>query len=225
MTQPSLPTGRFVAFSSYATNLAPGDANGAAHIFVYDRQRNTLERVSVSSAGIPANRDALTPALSAGGRYVAYASAASNLVNGDANGAVDIFVHDRLARHTSRASLAVTAAWTGVEADADSYGPSALAADGRFVAFVSAAANLATGDDNGVADVFIHERADLPAYTLAGRIVDTANRPLEGVVVRAGPHSATTGSDGRFAFTHITGGTYTLTAERQGYSFSPSAAP
>ena len=213
--------GRFVAFSSYATNLVPGDANGAAHIFVYDRQRNTLERVSVSSAGIPANRDALTPALSAGGRYVAYASAASNLVNGDANGAVDIFVHDRLARHTSRASLAVTAAWTGVEADADSYGPSALAADGRFVAFVSAAANLATGDDNGVADVFIHERADLPAYTLAGRIVDTANRPLEGVVVRAGPHSATTGSDGRFAFTHITGGTYTLTAERQGYSFSP----
>ncbi len=213
--------GRFVAFSSYAANLVPGDANGAAHIFVYDRQRNALERISVSSAGIPANRDARTPAISADGRYVAYASAASNLVNGDANGAVDIFVYDRLARRTSRVSLAVTAPWTGVEADADSYGPPALSADGRFVAFVSAAANLADGDDNGMADVFIHERADLPAYTLAGRIVDTANRPLEGVVVRAGPHSATTSSDGRFAFTHITGGTYTLTAERSGYSFSP----
>ncbi len=80
--------------SSYATNLVPGD-NGAAHIFVYDRQR-MLERVW--SRPLTAT---LHVALSAGGRYVAYASAAkAGLVNGDANGAVDIFVHDRLACYT-----------------------------------------------------------------------------------------------------------------------------
>ncbi len=222
--------GRWVVFSAQATNLIANDANGAngaAHIFVYDRQSGALERVSVSSAGIPANRDAATPAISADGRFVAYASAASNLVDGDGNGMADIFVFDRATRHTGRASVAVTAPWTAAEANSDSQGPPALSADGRFVAFVSSASNLAAADDgaedtNAAADVFLHERTDLPAYVLAGRIVDTAKRPVEGVLITAGPHRAVSGPDGKYRLEPVTGGTYTLAAQSGSYSFTPA---
>jgi cold shock CspA family protein len=105
---PSLSAdGRFVAFTSYAWNLAPGDTNGSADVFVHDRDADgdgicdepgaiATHRVSVRSTGVQGNRSSGSSWLSADGRFVAFASGASTLVPGDTNGTYDVFVHDRL---------------------------------------------------------------------------------------------------------------------------------
>ena len=84
--------GRFVAFSSYASNLVPGDTKGWYDVFVHDRQTGKTRRVSVSSGGAQGNGNSGYPGISADGRFIAFASAASNLVPGDTNNLADIFV-------------------------------------------------------------------------------------------------------------------------------------
>src|SRR5205807_9227046 len=79
----------------HAAMLISGDTNGATDVFVRDRQTGTTERVSVASGGRQGNGFSLGPVLSADGRFVAFHSAATNLVAGDTNGATDVFVHDR----------------------------------------------------------------------------------------------------------------------------------
>ena len=127
--------GRYVAFSSRATNLVQGDTNGAIDVFVRDVQAGTTERVSVSSTGGQGDGDSGVEhastngrpvAISADGRYVAFTSFATNLVPGDTNGVEDVFVHDRLTGITARVSTATT----------PSHDPSP-SGDGRFVAFDS----------------------------------------------------------------------------------------
>ncbi len=145
--------GRFVAFESVASNLVGGDTNGLDDIFVRDRQTGTTERVSVATGGGQANGHSFEPAISADGRFVAFYSEATNLVSGDTNGADDIFVHDRQTGTTERVSVATG----GAEATDYSYTP-AISADGRFVAFRSDATNLVSGDTNGTADIFVHDR-------------------------------------------------------------------
>src|SRR5213078_1568312 len=93
--------GRFVAFHSTATNLVAGDTNGATDVFVRDRQTGTTERVSVASGGTQGNGSSAGPVLSADGGLVAFHSTATNLVAGDANGAYDVFVHDRAVSTTT----------------------------------------------------------------------------------------------------------------------------
>ncbi|MBT2514694.1 HYR domain-containing protein [Arthrobacter sp. ISL-30] len=89
--------GRYVAFGSLADNLLPGDTNGAYDVFVGDRVTGSIERVSVASDGSQANGGlSLAPAISADGRYAAFASIASNLVPDDTNNTYDVFVRDRV---------------------------------------------------------------------------------------------------------------------------------
>jgi Tol biopolymer transport system component len=151
--------GRVVAFASLAGNLVTQDTNGVADIFVHDRVTGTTERVSVDSRGRQGDGHsgivgvAGYPAISADGRFVAFPSAATNLVKKDRNGATDIFVHDRLTGTTERASVSSA----GVQSNGFSEGP-AISADGRFVAFHSNADNLVPGDDNFADDVFVHDR-------------------------------------------------------------------
>ena len=204
--------GRFVAFLSDASNLVSGDTNGVRDVFVHDRATGTTDRVSVSSAGEEVNLASTGLALSGDGRFVAFASFATNVVGDDSNELSDIFVRDRLSGTTTRVNLYPG----GVEADGNSFRPSisadghviafdseafnldwsdtndvfdvyvttrasglltrvsvddnggvaggpsfrpVLSADGRFVAFYSEASNLAAGDTNGAADVFLHDRA------------------------------------------------------------------
>jgi Tol biopolymer transport system component len=94
--QPALSAdGRFVAFSSYASNLVPGDTNDEEDVFVRDRRTGKTERVSLGPNGIQGNGDSggiYTPALSTDGRFVAFDSEASNLVPGDTNNWQDVFV-------------------------------------------------------------------------------------------------------------------------------------
>ena len=89
--------GRYVAFMSVATNLVAGDTNGKLDVFVRDLQAGSTERVTVATDGTQGNFDSNWPALSANGRFVAFLSAASNLVAGDTNGFEDVFVRDRVA--------------------------------------------------------------------------------------------------------------------------------
>jgi Tol biopolymer transport system component len=145
--------GRYVAFYSWASNLVPGDTNGATDVFVRDRLNGTTERVSVNSAGGEANGGSGATSISADGRYVAFGSGASNLVPDDTNRRADIFVRDRVNGTTERVNV-------------DSRGDEAnrspaihtISGDGRYVAFVTNATNLVRGDTNDKRDVFVHDR-------------------------------------------------------------------
>jgi len=217
--------GRFVAFESDAWNLVPGDTSpfdfppGHRDVFVHDLQTDITERVSLSTTSDPGNGDSDFAALSYDGRYVAFGSAASNLVPGDRNGWNDVFVRDRQAGTTERVSVSstggegtsfsgfpvmtpdarfvvfgsygfgfvvppptnsffntfvhdrltgatelVSVTATGGEADGESFVNTGVSADGRFVAFASAADDL-VADDTPAAfpygtDVFVRDRAE-----------------------------------------------------------------
>src|SRR3990172_7658500 len=177
--------GRFVAFSSDATNLVSGDTNLASDIFVRDRQTGSTERVSVDGAGSQANGSSYEPAISADGRFVGFSSMASNLVPGDTNGTRDIFVHDRQTGATERANVDSA----GSEANAAAFFP-AISGDGRFVAFSSDAGNLVPADANGTTDIFVRDRQ---AGTTERASLNSAGSEGNG----ASDESAVS-SDGRF---------------------------
>ena len=145
--------GRFVAYTSDATNLVPGDTNGQPDVFAYDRMTQTTRRVSIGSGAVQANSGAAEPAISANGRFVAFISESTNLVRGDTNRTFDVFVHDRKMGTTERVSLGKN----GAQSNGISQRP-VISADGRFVAFKSYATNLVAGDTNGQLDVFVHDR-------------------------------------------------------------------
>jgi Tol biopolymer transport system component len=125
-------------------------------VFVRDRQTGTTERVSVGKNKTQANRFSSPPSISTDGRFVAFASFASNLVPGDTNDATDVFVRDRQAGTTERVSVSSSGAQNNDPA-ASSNSPD-ISADGRFVVFASDAVNLVAGDTNGVRDVFVRDR-------------------------------------------------------------------
>jgi len=145
--------GRYVAFSSDASNLISGDTNLRRDVFVFDRWTRTTERVSVSTAGQQGNSDSDLPSISADGRYVAFQSFASNLVTNDTNGVSDIFVYDRLNGTIERVSVSSA----GAQAGGGSLSPS-ISSDGQLVAFASSAPDLIANDTNGFTDVFVRDR-------------------------------------------------------------------
>ncbi len=142
--------GRYVCFASMATNLVTGDTNGQNDIFVHDRVTGVTKRVNVAEDGTQANGYSERPAISADGRYVAYQSTATNLMAGDTNGNMDVYVRDWMAEHTTRASI--TSGLT--EPDGACY-CGGISADGRFIASPSLATNMVGGDTNGASDVFL----------------------------------------------------------------------
>ena len=145
--------GRFVAFASQATNLVPGDTNNEADVFVRDRSSGTIERVSVGPAGVQANAGSRQLAISPDGRFVAFYTYASNLVRGDTNGGYDVFLRDRKWGITRRVSVGPN----GVQGDKDC-GYATISADGRLIAFSSAASNLVRNDTNRRIDIFVRDR-------------------------------------------------------------------
>ena len=181
--------GRFVSFSSDATNLVSGDTNLAPDIFVHDRQTGSTERMSVDGAGSQANGSSYEPAIGADGRFVAFSSMASNLVAGDTNGTRDVFVHDRQTGATERVNVDSA----GSEANAAAFFP-AISGDGRFVAFSSDAGNLAPGDTNPASDVFVRDRQTGTTERAS------VNSAVDGAV--GASYAPAVSSDGRFvAFT------------------------
>ena len=98
-------SGRYVAFFSLASNLVSGDTNGTGDVFVHDRKTGQTTLVSVASDGTQANGGSVHASISANGRYVAFQSEASNLVSGDTNNTIDVFVHDRVTGQTTLVSV------------------------------------------------------------------------------------------------------------------------
>jgi Tol biopolymer transport system component len=144
--------GRYVVLNSIARNLVPGDTNDMMDVFVHNRGSGQTTRISVSTGGQQGNGSSDSGAMSANGRYVVFASTASNLVEGDTNRASDVFLHDQASGVTSRVSLS----GRGRQANGPSFMP-AISADGRYVAFQSFASNLVRGDTNGLTDVFVRD--------------------------------------------------------------------
>lgn len=142
--------GRFVVFSSRATNLVPDDTNGVDDVFVHDRQTGLTERVSVSNDGAQAVGSSFGSTISANGRFVAFQSFGL-LVDGIAYDG--IFVRDRQLGQTELVSVSSE----GTPANGASH-TARLSADGRFVVFVSEADNLVVNDTNNWLDIFIHDR-------------------------------------------------------------------
>jgi Tol biopolymer transport system component len=145
--------GRFVAFSSGASAIVPGDHNRAVDVFVRDLWRRRTTRVSLSSAGAEGNGASFFPSISADGRFVAFRSFARNLVPNDHNRVEDVFVHDRVTNVTERISVGTS----GREANGPSVS-SSISGDGSVVVFSSVASNLVANDRNNVMDVFVRER-------------------------------------------------------------------
>jgi LPXTG-site transpeptidase (sortase) family protein len=145
--------GRYVVFRSLASNLVSGSpVSGIDQIFLRDKQTNTTTHISISSNGTLGNNNSFSPAISADGRYITYYSDASNLVAGDTNGQLDIFLRDTQTNTTTRLSLALN----GQQANQSSYFPD-ISANGRYVVFLSDATNLVVGDTNGLADIFLRD--------------------------------------------------------------------
>ncbi len=145
----------------------------------------TTIRVSVDSAGVQANGSSDNPAISADGHSVAFTSGATNLVAGDTNGQVDVFVRNLQTGTTNRVSVDSA----GLQATASSSAP-AINGDGRVVAFASSAANLVSGDANGAQDVFVH---DLLSGTTVRASVTSA-----GVEGNGSSSAPSISADGRF---------------------------
>lgn len=180
--------GRFVAFVSWASNLVPRDTNEDPDVFVRDRQTRQTERVSVGAGGIQGYGMCYYTSISADGRFVAFESASGNLVPGDTNGLVDVFVRDRLRGTTERVSVGPN----GVQSDGDEVSQHpVISPGGRYVGFTSNATSLVPGDHNHTLDVFIRDRvvgvtrrmsggpsngpSDYPAISAGGRFVAFAS--------------------------------------------------
>ncbi len=176
--------GRYVAFYSAADNLVPGDTNGTYDVFVRDIEAGTTRRVSVSSAGDQGDGASEWAHITPDGRYVAFFSYASNLVSGDTNQLRDIFVHDLVTSTTERVNLTTAG---GQASFGDSLFPS-MSSDGRYVAFMSYATNLVSGDTNGVGDVFVR---DLVAHTTERVSVNDAG--AQGTGASSFPRMSDTG--------------------------------
>jgi hypothetical protein len=179
--------GRYVAFVSLASNLVAGDTNGAADVFVRDRQTGTTERVSVGSGNLQGNADCYAPcAISADGRYVVFASDATNLAFSDTNNSTDVFLHDRQTGNTERVDVSSS----GAQANFGGYSPS-ISSDGRFVAFESGATNLVANDTNGFNDVFLRDR-----WNGTTELVSFGPNFVQGNASSDGPCAVS--SDGRY---------------------------
>ena len=145
--------GRFVAFSSGADNLVSGDTNGRYDVFVHDCRSGATELVSVDSSGTQGNNNSFGPSISGDGRFVAFASLATNLTPATTGGWGDVFVRDRQTGTTELVSYVAA----GRAGNGRSASPS-ISADGRYVAFTSWASDLVSVDTNGTYDVFVHDR-------------------------------------------------------------------
>lgn len=163
-SQPAISAdGRFVAFTSKASNLVAGDTNRKTDIFVRDMLLGQTERISVATDGSQANDDSTEPAISGNGRFVVFTSTATNLVPTTLNltdddwyrgPGISVFIHDRQAHTTTLVSISSN----GVPSDERAW-LGDVSYDGRYVIFSSHCEHLVMPDYNGNRrDVFRHDR-------------------------------------------------------------------
>jgi dipeptidyl aminopeptidase/acylaminoacyl peptidase len=142
--------GRFITYSSHASNLVPGDTNNKQDIFLYDIATKTNTRISPNQA----NGASFWPTISPDGRYIGYMSYATNLVPGDTNANSDLFVYDREAGTTTR--INVTSA--GRQSSGVGLAIASFSADGRLITYHDSSPNLVPGDTNQENDAFLYDQ-------------------------------------------------------------------
>lgn len=160
--------GRFVAFTSLASNLVAGDRrDGLPEVYVRDLESATTTVVARGRRGGAANDYSELGGISADGRFVLFSSRASNLVPADRNGTSDVFLLDREAGTTTLISRGID----GKPARGGASLANAISADGRLIAYQSAARNIVADDTNGYVDVFVRDTVT-GETTLVSRAAD-----------------------------------------------------
>ncbi len=144
--------GRYVVFESDSTNLISGDSNNSTDVFIRDLQLGTTTRISKNSLSIEGDSDSYDPSVSDDGRYISFVSYATNLVSGDINEVVDVFIHDQLTGQTKRLSEDQN----GIDHQSSSEEPS-MSGNGKYISFYSYAPSLVKGDSNMRSDIFIRK--------------------------------------------------------------------
>ena len=145
--------GRWVAFVSNSSNLAPGASGTISNVYRHDRQTGENLLISRSVAGIEWPTGSYFPSISSDGRFVAFVSACPSIVPGDSNGTEDVFVFDCSTLQTSIVSRTPS----GLPGNGRSTVP-AISADGNFISFESLAGNLVPGY-GGWWSCFVWERS------------------------------------------------------------------
>lgn len=146
------PDARFLVMSVRSPNLIVGDTNSTWDIYVRDRQDGAIERVSIATDGTQGDGPARDADISDDGRFVAFASEASNLHPGDGNGMSDVFLRDRQLGTTTLVSRTSG----GTVGNSWALNP-AISADGRWIAFLGRASDLVANDTNVSDDVFVFD--------------------------------------------------------------------
>jgi hypothetical protein len=155
--------GRYVAFQSYATNLVANDTDNNWDIYVYDRQTELIELVSKSGrlderSVTKGNKFSTGAAISGDGRYIAFQSAADNLVDDVPDGKTHIYVFDRMTDTIELVSRSSSTTGEDGEKANDSSAAVSISNDGRFIAFRSSASNLVNGLMDGYQQIFVYDR-------------------------------------------------------------------
>ena len=175
--------GRYVVFSTSASNLVSGNTNGNPQMYVRDRQTGTTIPVSVSSSGVLSDHGGGGGSISADGRFAIFGSRATNLYPGSSSSFQGIYVRDLVHGVTEREDVAPD----GTPANSDTWNPN-ISADGRFVEFLSNATNLVS-DVTGL-QVYLRDRT-------TGKTI-LASVALDGTPANAGASGAAMSADGRF---------------------------
>lgn len=147
--------GRFIAFSSTATNLVANDTNGKEDVFLYDVDMQTIVRCSVDSNGVEGNNNSFTPSVSDDGMYVTFTSSSTNLAADDTNSVLDVFVYNT---QTGTTTL-VSRHSDGTLGDGASY-DCKISGNGQFIVYRSLATNLIDTDTNSRLDIFMLDMND-----------------------------------------------------------------
>jgi Tol biopolymer transport system component len=177
--------GRWVVFSSDASNLVPGDFNHSRDVFLRDAKTGQTRRISVSSAGQQGNADSYNPTISGDGRYVVYDSFASNLVPGDTNNQGDVFLYDGDNHSTTRISLR----YDGKQTDAQS-GFGVISKDGNIIAFESRATEILAGVKAPATQLYAYDRAK--------KTTDLISAAVFGAPAGGGSGAISLSDDGRY---------------------------
>ena len=194
--------GRFVAFTSDASNLDENNLN-VKDIFVRDTQARTTTLVSRASGptGTPSDGFSTSPSISSDGRLIAFESEANSLSDANQPGQ-HIYVRDRLTNLTALVSRASGAAGAGADGTSDT---PAISGDGRLVAFDSLAANLSSEDNDAFSDVFARDVLGPLPLAVPGPTAPAGAAPVDtvgpAISARALTHANRTirvGRDGRF---------------------------
>jgi Tol biopolymer transport system component len=179
--------GRFVAFTSRATNLVAATKFKVADVYVRDMKAHKTRLVSVNSSGDPATRRSFLPSISSDGRFVAFTSIAA-LVGDDTNGLDDVYLRDVQSGTTQRVSVSTS----GAQSTRDHSEFGVVSEHGEFVAFQSGLSDeLVPGDANGpLIDILVR---DVARHTTTR--VDVNDAGLQANDNSSGPSIS---HDGRF---------------------------